>query len=239
VKSSIFAETLAHMSTSNPTSHTIRVWDLPTRLFHWALVLAVIGLVVTGQIGGQAMVWHFRCGYLVGSLLVFRLVWGVMGGHYSRFASFIYAPRSIVNYLKGKAHPAHVVGHNPLGAFSVFAMLGVLVAQVSTGLMSDDDIAFAGPLTRFVSGQWVSWATAYHKDIGKLLIIGLVVLHIAAIVFYRVKKKENLVKPMVLGDKDVAQDVPRSTDNLATRLLALIVFALSAGLFGWIASLGG
>jgi cytochrome b len=209
---------------------------LPTRLFHWILVLGVIALVITGQVGGQAMVWHFRLGYLVGSLLVFRLAWGLVGGYYSRFASFIYSPKSILNYIKGMPNPSHLVGHNPLGAGSVFAMIGLLVMQVATGLVSDDEIAFAGPLTRFVSGQWVSLATHYHKEIGKVLIIVLVLLHVAAIVFYRVKKKENLVKPMLVGDKEVTHDVPQSTDSVATRTMALVIWLAAAGLFWWIST---
>jgi cytochrome b len=227
------------MNSSNNSSapRTVRVWDLPTRLFHWMLVLAVISLVITGQIGGQAMVWHFRLGYLAGSLLIFRLVWGLIGGYYSRFLSFIYSPASVFNYLKGRASPAHLVGHNPLGAFSVFAMLGLLLLQVCTGLVSDDEIAFAGPLSRFVSGQWVSLATTYHKAFGKVFIIVLVLVHVAAIVFYYVKKKENLVAPMVCGDKEVTADVPHSSDGLSSRVLAFVVFVAAAGLFAWIASL--
>lgn len=224
-------------SPASSASRSVRVWDLPTRVFHWTLVVAVISLVVTGQIGGQAMVWHFRLGYLVGSLLIFRLVWGLVGGYYSRFVSFIYGPASILNYLKGRAAPAHLVGHNPLGAFSVFALLGLLLIQVCSGLVSDDEIAFAGPLTRFVSGEWVSLATHYHKAFGKVFIIVLVVLHVSAIIFYRVKKKEDLVTPMIRGDKLVEADVPESADGLGKRLVALVIFLLAAAIFVWIASL--
>ncbi|WP_296873556.1 cytochrome b/b6 domain-containing protein [Tibeticola sp.] len=218
----------------------IRVWDLPTRLFHWLLVVAVVGLVVTGNIGGNAMVWHFRLGYFVGSLVAFRLIWGFVGGHWSRFSSFLYAPRATVAYLRGQAEPAHLVGHNPLGAFSVFALLGLLAAQVATGLMSDDEIANAGPLTRFVSEQTVSLATRYHADIGKLLLIVLVALHVLAIAFYAWKKHVNLVRPMVLGDKavDDGQALPASRDDAPVRVLAAVIFAACAAGMAWISSLG-
>lgn len=218
----------------------IRVWDLPTRLFHWLLVVAVVGLVVTGNIGGNAMVWHFRLGYFVGSLVAFRLIWGFVGGHWSRFSSFLYVPRATVAYLRGQAEPAHLVGHNPLGAFSVFALLGLLAAQVATGLMSDDEIANAGPLTRFVSEQTVSLATRYHADIGKLLLIVLVALHVLAIAFYAWKKHVNLVRPMVLGDKavDDGQALPASRDDAPVRLLAAVIFAVCAAGMAWVASLG-
>ena len=160
-------------------SKKIRVWDLPTRLFHWALAACVIGLVITGKIGGATIDWHARIGYAVLALLLFRLVWGLVGGYWSRFASFIYSPGSVINYLKGKAHPDHLIGHNPLGAGSVFAMLLVLLAQVGTGLVSDDEISFTGPLNKLVSSATGLLATSYHKQYGQWLVIGLVVLHVA------------------------------------------------------------
>ena len=210
--------------------HTIRVWDLPTRIFHWALVTFIIGLVATGLIGGNAMTWHMRFGFAVLSLLLFRIVWGLIGGHWSRFASFIYAPGTVLAYLKGAGKAEHSVGHNPLGAASVFAMLLFLLAQVGSGLVSDDDIATSGPLSKFVSNAIVSSATSYHKNVGKYVLLVLVVLHIAAIVFYLMKKKENLVAPMIHGDKTLAQPLPASRDDARSRILAAFVFAACAGL---------
>ena len=218
--------------------HTIRVWDLPTRLFHWLLAGCVIGLVVTGSIGGNWMNWHLRLGYAVLTLLLFRLVWGFIGGHWSRFASFVYAPSSLVAYLRGQARPEHRVGHSPLGALSVFALLLLLAAQVATGLMSDDEIAFSGPLVRFVSGDTVSMATNYHKNVGKFIVIGLVVLHVVAILFYKLVKKQGLVRPMVVGDKQLTVLVPSANDTTGTRLLALAVLALCGAAVAWLVSLG-
>ena len=220
-------------------AHVVRVWDLPTRLFHWSLALAVVGLVITGELGGGAMVWHFRLGYAVLTLLLFRLIWGVVGGKWSRFSSFIYSPAQIRAYLNGQGHPEHSVGHNPLGAFSVFGLLLILLAQVAAGLVSDDEIASAGPLTKFVPSRLVSSLTWYHADVGKFILIALVVLHVAAIVFYRVKKNENLVTPMVRGDKEVAVAVTPSRDDLTSRLVALALLAACSGLVYWIVSLGG
>ena len=180
---------------------TTRVWDLPTRIFHWALVFCVFGLLITGFRGGDAMSWHYRFGYSVLTLLLFRLVWGIVGGRWSRFASFIYAPSNILRYLKGQGEPMHSVGHNPLDAVSVFVMLALLLAQVSTGLISDDEISAAGPLTKFVSNATVSLASGYHVTIGKLVVIFLIVIHVVVILFYLYKKQENLIKPMLHGDK--------------------------------------
>ncbi|MDO9358377.1 MAG: cytochrome b/b6 domain-containing protein [Polaromonas sp.] len=221
---------------NNKSLVKVRVWDLPTRIFHWALVAGVTGLAVTGLNGGEAMIWHFRLGYAVAALLLFRIVWGLVGGRWSRFGAFIYSPQSIVNYLRGQGKPAHSVGHSPIGAGSVFAMLAFLVAQVGSGMLSDDEIAFAGPLTRFFSNASVSLATNYHKNIGKWILLALVVLHILAIVFY-LWRKHNLVGAMLHGDKQLVTDAPASRDDTGSRLAALVVFAACCGVVYWISTL--
>ncbi|BEU94779.1 cytochrome b/b6 domain-containing protein [Acidovorax sp. DW039] len=218
--------------------HTIRIWDLPTRLFHWLLAACIVGLVVTAKVGGNAMVWHFRLGYVVLALVVFRLVWGVIGGRWSRFASFVPTPGRLLGYLRGDTRPQDKAGHNPLGALSVLALLGVTAAQVSSGLFTDDEIAFAGPLTRFVSGELVSQFTTYHKAIGQYLLLGLVALHLLAIAFYAVVKKERLVGPMLEGDKQLEASVEPSRDGVAQRGLALAVALACAALAWWVSSLG-
>jgi cytochrome b len=221
---------------TNKNLHKVRVWDLPTRVFHWALVICVIGLAITGTVGGNAMVWHFRFGYTVLALLLFRIVWGLVGGRWSRFGAFIYAPQSVINYLKGQGKPEHGVGHSPIGAGSVFAMLGFLVAQVGTGLLSDDEIAFAGPLTRFVSNATVSLSTSYHKNIGKWVLLALVVLHIAAIVYY-LSRKHNLVGAMLHGDKELVVQAPSARDDTVSRVAAMLILAVCGGVAYWVSTL--
>jgi cytochrome b len=216
--------------------HRIRIWDLPTRFFHWALLICVVGLVATGKVGNEWMVWHFRLGYCVMTLLLFRLVWGFVGGKWSRFASFIYAPGTVMAYLKGQGKPEHSAGHNPLGSASVFALLLILMAQVGTGLISDDEITNQGPLARFVSGAWVSFANWWHKDVGQYTIFALVALHIAAILFYLYKKKENLIRPMIGGDKDMTHPIESAKDTAGSRIAALVVLAVCAGLVYWVQS---
>jgi len=216
-----------------------RVWDLPTRIFHWALAVCVFCLLITGFRGGDAMPWHYRFGYCVLTLLMFRLVWGIVGGKWSRFASFVYAPSNILRYLRGQGDPLHSVGHNPLGAFSVFAMLALLLVQVSTGLISDDEISASGPLTKFVSNATVSLASSYHVTVGKLLLIVLIVTHVAAIVLYLYKKRENLIKPMLHGDKLLPDSTPASADTAWTRTLALVILLVCAAAVYWLISLGG
>lgn len=219
----------------------VRVWDLPTRLFHWIIAASIVGSVVTAKIGGNALAWHFRLGYLALALLAFRLLWGFVGGHWSRFATFVPGPGRLLRYLRGRTGPEEhaEVGHSPLGSLSVLAMLGLLVAQVSTGLVADDEIANTGPLNRFVSNATALTATGWHKHFGSKLIVALVVLHIAAIVYYRVSKRADLVTPMVGGDKLLAPGVPSSADGLAQRLLALVLALGCAAAAAWVASFGG
>ncbi|WP_048440992.1 cytochrome b/b6 domain-containing protein [Caenimonas sp. SL110] len=216
----------------------VRVWDLPTRMFHWALVACVIGLVISGYRGGAAMEWHARIGYAVLTLLLFRIVWGFVGGRWSRFGSFIYSPRSVMNYLRGQAHPDHLVGHNPLGAGSVFAMIVVLLAQVGTGLIGDDEISFTGPLNKFVESSQGLAATWYHKRVGQWLILGLVALHICAVLYYLWKRNDNLIKPMIDGDKALESPAAASRDDLGSRVAALVIFGLCAGCVTWVVKLG-
>ena len=218
----------------------VRVWDLPTRIFHWALAICVVSSVISAWLGGNAMVWHFRLGYAVFALLAFRLVWGLVGGRWSRFAAFVYAPSTTLRYLRGEGHvDEHLhVGHNPLGAFSVFGLIGILALQVGTGLFADDEISNSGPLLKYVSGATSSLLTSWHKNFGQWLIIGLVVLHIAAVLFYLVKKKQNLVGPMLTGDKLLAGNVPPSTDHALSRGIALVLFALCAAGVAWVVALG-
>ncbi len=214
----------------------VRVWDLPTRVFHWALALFTLGLAVSGTLGGGAMVWHMRLGYMVLALLLFRVIWGLVGGRWSRFSAFVYAPRSVINYLAGKGKPEHDVGHNPAGAGSVFAMLAVLLAQVGSGLMSDDEIAFAGPLTGFVSNRVVSLASNYHANVGKWLLLALVATHVAAIIFH-LRRKKNLVAAMLHGDKELRVAALPSRDDTFSRTAALLIFSACGALVYWATTL--
>lgn len=229
------------MSDPEPRFVTVRVWDLPTRVFHWLLALAVVGSVLSAKLGGNAMVWHFRFGYVVFALLGFRLIWGLVGGCWSRFASFAYAPGTILRYLRGDTRAGlHLdVGHNPLASLSVFAMLGFLALQVAAGLVADDEIVSVGPLNRFVSNALAGRATHWHKDFGQWILLSLVALHVAAIVYYHRRQKIKLVRAMIVGDKQLPAGTPASTDSPATRLLALLLLAMCAAGVSWVVRLGG
>lgn len=219
---------------------SVRIWDLPTRAFHWALALCVVGSVLSAKLGGNAMDWHLRLGYAAFTLLLFRLIWGVAGGRWSRFASFTYSPQAAWRYLRGRPLPGDdfEVGHSPLGALSVFALLALLSLQVGTGLFADDEIATTGPLIRFVSGATSQVLTGYHKQWGQWAIFLLVGLHIAAVAFQVLRRGKTLIRPMLTGDKLLQSTVPASQDGWARRILALALLLACAGLVAWLVNWG-
>ena len=214
----------------------VRVWDLPTRLFHWLLVVCMVTAFVTGFVGGNAMVWHGRIGVAILGLLSFRLIWGFVGPTYSRFATFVRGPRTIAAYLKGQWQD---LGHNPLGALSVLGLLFFSYFQVITGLFSNDDIAF--------NGMWVPWITKTQSDfftslhhLNLWVLGGVVALHIAAVLFYSVFMKKNLVGPMIHGDVSVqaGEGIPQRTQTgggvlafLFAASVSVVVMGLASGAF--------
>ncbi|RTL51945.1 MAG: cytochrome B [Rhodocyclaceae bacterium] len=207
--------------------HRIRLWDLPTRLFHWLLVAAIATAFVTGQLGGNLIAIHGKVGIAVVGLLAFRLVWGFIGSTPSRFFHFLPTPGRIRSYLKGQWQ-GH--GHNPLGALSVFALLGLLALQSGSGLFTNDDIAFTGPLYSLIDEDLALRLTGWHKQLSWVL-LGFLGLHLAAIVFYVRFKKDNLVKPMVTGWKAVPEDsapAAHKGGGLLALTLALVVAATAS-----------
>ena len=182
----------------------ILLWDLPLRVFHWSLVACVTTAVVTGELGGAWMAWHGRVGLAVVGLLVFRIVWGLVGSATSRFTQFAPSPSSVLRYLRGRWRG---VGHNPLGALSVFALLGLLTLQAATGLFGNDDIAFAGPLNHLVDDTLGSRLTGWHRVLA-LGLFALMGLHLLAVAFHVVVKRHRLVRPMLTGVQHVEAGTP-------------------------------
>ncbi|MEQ9694780.1 cytochrome b/b6 domain-containing protein [Shimia sp. SDUM112013] len=185
-----------------------KIWDIGTRLFHWALVICVVAAWGLGKFGPNIMTLHFYFGYAVIALLVFRILWGLVGPAPVRFVNFIYGPGKTLKYaatLKDRK-PSYWPGHNPIGALSVFAILAILIAQVSTGLFADpDDYINVGPLADMVSSGTNRTATRLHNQMSTVILL-LVLLHVAAILFYKRFKGENLVTPMITGWKLVRKD---------------------------------
>lgn len=180
-----------------------RVWDPLLRGFHWLLAALVILAWCLGKFGPIKMTLHFWCGYTIAGLLIFRLIWGFVGPEPARFSSLLHGPGATFTYLRRMflRQPSYWPGHNPLGALSVIAMIAVLAAQVTSGLISDpDDFINVGPLASYVSSATRTRAVGAHT-VGATAILILVVLHVAVILFYRFWKREDLIHPMVTGWK--------------------------------------
>lgn len=208
------------------------VWDLPLRITHWLLVLAVLGSYVSYKLGLAYFKYHVWCGYTVLMLAAFRILWGVLGTRHARFASFVRGPaatlRHAADLARGRAR--RHAGHNPLGAWMVLALLGGLLAQALTGLFSNDEIASTGPLYGTVSNALSLKLTSVHR----LLFDGLAVaiaLHVAAVLAYQLLKKDPLIRAMFTGRKPAtevaAEELIRSSRLwLAAALVALLIVAL-------------
>ncbi len=200
------------------------LWDLPLRVFHWSLVAAVTVAVVTGELGGAWMPWHGRAGLVIVGLLVFRLAWGLVGSATSRFTQFAPRPSAVLAYLRGRWRG---VGHNPLGALAVFALLGLLALQVATGLFGNDDIAFAGPLNHFVDDTLGSRLTGVHRLLAYGL-FALLALHLLAIAFHVVVKRHRLIRPMVTGRQRLDPGVTPPRPVRASRYGLVAAVAVAA-----------
>jgi len=213
------------------SSIRIALWDLPVRIFHWSLLAAVGTAIVTGQLGGGWMGVHGKAGLAIIGLVVFRILWGFFGSTYARFATFVPTPSQLQAYLRGQWRGT---GHNPLGAMSVLALLGLLALQAGTGLFGNDDIAFVGPLADLVSETLSHKLTGWHQRLATAL-YALLSLHVLAIVFYERVKKDKLLKPMLTGWKEVAANTKPPRQATPLGLLVCILLALGAvyGASGW------
>jgi cytochrome b len=217
------------MVASAPTRR-VRVWDLPTRLFHWSLALLMIGSVATVK-AGDLMHWHARCGYAILALLAFRLAWGLVGPHHARFANFVRGPGAVLSELRGRLPDAP--GHSPLAALSVVAMLAALAFQAVSGLFADDEIAFQGPLALTVTAELSGALTTWHRR-NEWALLALIGLHVAAVVYWRFVRGHDLLRPMLGGDAWAAPDAQASRDDTATRLRALVIAAACGAGVAWL-----
>ncbi len=208
---------------------TVKIWDLPTRVFHWCLAIAVLAAIASSKVGGDAMSLHMQFGYATLGLVVFRVVWGLFGGYWSRFSNWPLGATAMRRYLRGEAKPSETAGHSPTGALASLALLTVVLAQAVSGLVADDEIASFGPLVPWVSSSVSGWATWYHHEVGQLLLLGLIGMHLLAIAFYTLIKRQSLIQAMLGGFKSLAHEVPDSQDAFAARLKGLLLLAFCVG----------
>jgi cytochrome b len=192
----------------------VTVWDLPLRVFHWLLVVAVSTSFITALVPRfQDTALHMQSGYVLLFLILFRLGWGLVGSTYARFGQFMRSPRSVLAYIRddllhltAAELPVQNPGHNPLGGWMIALMLLVLLLQITTGLFANDDIMYEGPLAYKLSADASSFMTAWHKKI-YFLVMFLILLHLLAIAFHWIFRKENLVSAMIGGKRSLPADI--------------------------------
>jgi cytochrome b len=207
----------------------IRIWDAPTRLFHWSLVGLIAAAWWTAE--EEMLEWHQRIGLTILILIVFRLIWGLIGGSTARFSGFVRGPRAIAAYLRGRA--PHAIGHNPLGALSVLALLFMVAAVTALGLFTEDEDGIApGPLAYRVSADVSETAHEWHEQGFDLLLV-LVGLHVAAILYYALFRRDNLVGPMISGSRAMPEGTEGMRPAPAWRALLALILAIGVGWWVW------
>jgi cytochrome b len=221
------------MQTDVPPDERIRVWDAPTRLFHWSIVALVFVSWLSADQGYMSV--HLWSGLSLLALLLFRLGWGLMGSTTSRFGDFLHRPQKILAYLRSEARGGRMLhaGHNPAGGLMVMILLAVLLAQVTSGLFANDGLKFAGPLALLVSDDASDRLTRIHGIIFDIILL-LVWLHVVAVGFHHFVKGDNLVAPMVSGKKHRAHLPEGATIIFAHPALALGLLLASAAVIAWI-----
>ncbi len=216
----------AHMTTSK--RYSISVWDISIRLFHWSLVAGIGFMWFSGTEGGNIMVWHVYIGYCMLGLILYRVIWGVVGSPFARFSSFIKGPKNTLLYLKGfiqgKTHD--YPGHNPLGGWMVILLLLLVLVQGLTGLFSSDDIFTEGPFYSLVSSKTADFLTSIHH-LNFNLLLAAITLHISAVAYHGIIRKEPLVKSMLTGKKVMHQ--PSSESTRPNYIVMLITASIAAG----------
>lgn len=211
----------------------VRIWDWSTRLVHWLFVLLIPAAWWTAE--EHLFDWHRRIGYVLLALLIFRLIWGFIGSSTARFAAFLKGPGAALRYVRGLDTDPRRIGHNPLGGWSVIAMLLLLVVQVGLGLFAIDvDGLESGPLTDLVSFETAREMAELHETVFNLL-LAAIALHIGAILFYALVKRNNLVQPMLTGTGMAA---PGTEPMRAASALRAIVTLIVAGAVAWWISRG-
>ena len=207
---------------------TRRVWDLPVRLTHWLLVVCVAGSWATHYAGAAWFMWHARCGYTVLVLVVFRIVWGFVGTRHARFATFVRGPRTIARFVRGGGDD-RAVGHNPLGALSVLAILASLLLQAATGLFANDEIAASGPFYGWIAPATSHRITSWHH-VNSDALLALLAMHVVAVLWYTFVRAEPIVTAMITGKRPASEVRPEDAVEVSRGWLAAAIVAVLAGL---------
>lgn len=211
------------------------VWDWPVRVVHWAMVVCLTGLVVTGLRKGDAMAWHMRLGEVLLALVLFRIAWGFVGSGNARFTAFLRGPRAALRYVRSRLEPPHEihVTHNPVGGWMVVALLVTMLVQASLGLYANDDVFWDGPLAKTVAKETSDALSSLHRRLA-WIVVGLAVAHIVAVFVYLVAFRENLIRPMVVGKKHLPAGFGSPEAARASSVKAIALLILCATIVAWI-----
>ncbi len=216
----------------------ITLWDLPTRLFHWGLVGTIAVCWVSGELLDDAMTLHIWAGYCALALLLFRVMWGFFGSETARFSQFVTSPPQVAAYVRTllQRKPGTHAGHNPLGGWSVLVLLALSLTVTVSGLFSNDEVSTWGPLAHRITPDLSDRLSDMH-GIAFNVLAGVIALHVLAVLFYRLYKRDNLILPMITGRKPVSAAVPRPA--LASNGRALLLFTVAAAAVALLPLLAG
>ncbi|TYK66773.1 cytochrome b/b6 domain-containing protein [Colwellia echini] len=209
------------------------IWDLPLRIFHWSFALTILGSWYTAENKDDYIGLHIQLGYVALGLLVFRVLWGFIGPKHARFSQFIPSPKKLIAYLKHSDHDKPIVGHNPLGALMVILMIVLITLQAVSGLFINDDVFSSGPYYGSISNELEKVMSFIHHNSFNVM-IGAIVLHISAITYYGLVKKQNLVLPMITGNKTDPEIKDSDAIPNSKLLLAVIVAIICAAFVYWL-----
>jgi cytochrome b len=212
-----------------------QIWDLPIRLFHWSLAILLVLQFGTAKFGWLDMQWHFRFGYALLALLLFRLLWGIAGSDNVRLRALFVSPRRVLGYLRGwRQAPVHqLAGHNPIGGWATVLILSVLLLQAISGLATSDDIEWFGPLCAHLPAIWIERASWLHHRMEPVILF-LIAAHVLAVLQYQLMKGENLTASMLHGQRALSVAAPRLTGNRLAAVLLVVSITLIALLVWWL-----
>ncbi len=224
------------MTTQSSSGNTtrVRVWDLPLRIFHWLLAALTAVMLVSAELENFDL--HITTGKCIVILLISRIVWGLLGSSNARLSALVFKPRDYLDYIRKlpERKPGYTVSHSPIGSLAVIAILLALITQLTTGLFAADvDGLIEGPFAYYVSYETSRFASDIHLTHIRWL-IALIVLHIAANLFYYIYKRDNLIKPMITGERDIPQDLAPQAPRLAANWKGALVAAVVAAVMVWV-----
>ncbi len=225
----------SNSNASLPEAGRVFVWDIPVRLFHWTLLALMVALFVTAEILDGAIELHATLGRAVLALVLFRLLWGVAGSSYARFSQFVRGPETVMAYVRTllARQAGFIAGHNPLGGWMVMTLLVTVMLQAVLGLFANDDILFEGPFAYLVSKDTSDLISGLHQDMFTVLLV-LVGLHVAAVIWHKLFKGENLLPAMFSGYKELPTGAEAENAHGGGLLLAITLLAICVLAVYWL-----